>query len=109
MTGFRTIYIIGILLGAASVHSTPALAQSPSDVQARVDALDAKVRELEGQLAAARAGHEGFTAALVLPREAAAGAPASPPTTSSVTPGTPGSLTLDALEAEIEELDQQIR
>jgi len=44
MTAFRTVFIIGTLLGSAGVHSTPALAQSSAaDVQALVRALDAKV------------------------------------------------------------------
>jgi hypothetical protein len=42
-------------LGSAGVHSTPALAQSSAaDVQAFVRALDAKIGELERQLADAR-------------------------------------------------------
>ena len=111
MSGFRSIYIIGVLLGSASVHSTPVLAQpSPAEVQARIDALDAKVHELERQLAAARAGHEGAQAAIVLPRVAANDAvPDAPPTADSPAPASPAPRTLDALETQIEQLDQQIR
>ena len=110
MSRFRTVYIIGFLLGSASVHSTPALAQSsPADVQARVDALDAKVRELERQLAAARTGHDGAQPAIVLPPVTANDAvPDSPPTADSPAPATPAPRTLDALETQIEQLDQQI-
>jgi phosphate-selective porin OprO/OprP len=116
MTGFRTIYIVGILLGAGSLPSRPALAQpSPPDVQARIDALDAKVRELEQQLAAARTGHDGAEAALLLPRATAHDAAPDPlPTTdssagSTPTPAAPLPRTLDALEAEIGQLAQQIK
>jgi phosphate-selective porin OprO/OprP len=116
MTGFRTIYIIGFLLGAGSLPSRPALAQSaPPDVQARVEALDAKVRELERQLAAARTGRDGAQTAFVLPPVAAhvivpdasltrASAAPVPPA-----PAAPAPRTLDALETQIEQLDQQIR
>jgi phosphate-selective porin OprO and OprP len=117
MSGFRIIHIIGILLGAASVQSTPALAQSSAaDVQARIDTLDAKVRELERQLAAARTGHDGAQATIVLPPVAAIGAvpvssPADSPVPANAAPATatPAPDALDALEAQIEQLDQQIR
>ena len=55
MPGCRTIWIIGFCSGPISGHPGNAAAQTPpADVQQRVEALEARIRELEQQLASAR-------------------------------------------------------
>src|SRR4051812_25643747 len=108
MSAIRTMLIGGLLIGATAGTATEARGQKlPPDVQAKLEELDAKVRALEQQLAAARVAASpgeppGNRAALnggALPAVASADVPAS----------SPGARTLDALAAEIQQLDQQIR
>ena len=109
MSGFRTIWIIGVLLGAMSATPRIAAAQTPSaDVQQRVDTLEARIRELEQRLALARGLPATAQSPPTLP-PVVDGAPllvVSAVTTSSPVAAPP---TLAAIESEIEQLDQQIR
>ena len=101
--------IIGLLLGAISGCPGIAAAQTPSaDAQARVETLEARIRELEQRLASARGLPATAQAPLMLPpvADGASLLVVSAVTNSSPAPPPP---TLEALESEIEQLDQQIR
>jgi len=92
-------------LAAGLVLSTTfASAQAlPPDVQQRIDALDAKVRELARQLSEARAAAPAATEART------ANLPSSGASTSATGVRDASALTLEALEERLDELDQQIR
>lgn len=90
-----------VLTASLASAQTPA---PPPDVEQRIKALDAKVRELQGQLAAARAA---AAAAPVATTARVTPPPTSADRTGAVSDGS--ALSLEALEERLDELDQQVR
>ena len=109
MPGRRTIWIIGLLLGAISGHPGNAAAQAPApDVQQRVEALEARIRELEQQLASARGVPGSTPAPVALPTVASLAPVLAMAAVTNSSPAAP-LPTLETLASEIDQLDQRIR
>jgi phosphate-selective porin OprO/OprP len=100
--------IAGLLIGAITGTTTEATGQPiPPDVQAQIEALGAKVQVLQQQLAAARLATSPGELRESPPPAKDGGSPSA---TSADAPAAPTSTpTLEALAAEIQQLDQQIR